>query len=67
MRADDLSRKTPYCVAVREFKRSLLTSVLVAHGGHRTRAASELGIQRTHLQRLIVELEIRVPPPPKVR
>jgi DNA-binding NtrC family response regulator len=48
--------------AVSEFKRRLIEATLTQAGGNRTRAARELGLQRTYLLRLIREFEIRVPP-----
>jgi len=50
--------------AVCDFKRRLIEATLAQAGGNRTRAARELGLQRTYLLRLIREFEIRVPPAP---
>lgn len=50
--------------AVSEFKRRLIEATLTQAGGNRTRAARELGLQRTYLLRLMREFEVRIPPPP---
>jgi DNA-binding NtrC family response regulator len=42
-----------YQRAVESFKRELLTQVLAAQGGNRSRAARALGLQRTYFVRLI--------------
>jgi DNA-binding NtrC family response regulator len=43
------------------FKRRLLINVLAAVGNNRTKAAKRLGLHRTYLQRLIVEMKIVAP------
>ena len=50
--------------AVSEFKRRLIEATLCQAGGNRTRAARELGLQRTYLLRLIRDFQVRVPPGP---
>ena len=50
-----------YHVAVRAFRRQVVAAALRETAGHRTRAAEVLGLQRTHLARLIRELEVDVP------
>jgi len=42
--------------AVREFKRSYLREVLVAHRGNQCKAAEELGMHRNTLSRAMAEL-----------
>lgn len=42
-----------YHDAVRQARRSLIAQALVQCGGNRTHAAKALGLQRTHLQRLV--------------
>ncbi len=44
---------------VRGFRRQLLASYLRAHGGNRSQAARALGLQRTYLLRLMLELGLR--------
>lgn len=51
--------------AVVEFKRALIESTLRQTEGNRTRAAKFLGLQRTYLLRLIRDLCIQAPPPPR--
>ena len=51
--------------AVAGLKRRLLTEALVGAGGNRTHAAEALGLQRTHLLRLIRELGVVVPRGPR--
>jgi len=48
----------PYKEALTEFKRKLLAHALQKHAGNQTRAAEELEIQRSYLNRLLKELEI---------
>lgn len=48
-------RVTPYYVALWQFRRELLRHVLAAHVGNRSAAARTLGLQRTHLHRLLRE------------
>ncbi len=42
--------------AVREFKRTFLREVLVAHKGNQCKAAEELGVHRNTLSRTMAEL-----------
>ncbi len=51
--------------AVSEFKRHLIEATLHQLGGNRTRAARALGLQRTYLLRLIRDLGVAAPPPPR--
>jgi DNA-binding NtrC family response regulator len=53
--------------AVSQFKRHLIEVTLHQAGGNRTRAARELGLQRTYLLRLIRDLGVTAPPPPPPR
>lgn len=46
----------PLIEAVRAFKRDYIRQAIVAAGGHRTKAAAALGIQRTYLRTLILDL-----------
>ena len=52
---------------VEHFKRQLIQAALQAHCGNRTHAARTLGLQRTHLMRLIREFGITVPIPARWR
>lgn len=52
-----------YHALVARFKRELLTHMLAAHGGNRSRTARKLGLQRTYLVRLVRAFEVNVPPP----
>jgi len=54
--ADDI-RALPYKEAVTVFKRRIVRQALVDAGGNQTRAAAELGLQRSYLNRLIKELD----------
>jgi DNA-binding NtrC family response regulator len=47
-----------YRAAVADFKRQLITTALLRHGGNRTHTALALGLQRTYLLRLIRDLGI---------
>jgi DNA-binding NtrC family response regulator len=51
--------------AVRAFKRRLLETALLEAGGNRTHAAQALGLERTYLLRLIRDLGVGVPAPPR--
>jgi DNA-binding protein Fis len=42
-----------------EFKRRLISRVLVECGGNQTRAAARLGLQRSYLNRMIKDLDLR--------
>jgi DNA-binding NtrC family response regulator len=63
----DRKSGTTWHEQVRAFKRDLLTAALERSCGNRTHAARALGLQRTHLMRLVRELEITVPPPARGR
>jgi DNA-binding NtrC family response regulator len=54
-----------YHGAVCDFKRRLIEATLRQMRGNRTHAARALGLQRTYLLRLIRELGVSVPPPPR--
>jgi DNA-binding NtrC family response regulator len=56
-----------YHGAVSAFKRRLIEATLQQVSGNRTHAARVLGLQRTYLLRLIRELGVAVPPPPRRR
>ena len=53
--------------AVIDFKRRLIETTLHQVNGNRTHAARALGLQRTHLLRLIRELAVDTPPSPAGR
>jgi len=55
--ASDLT-DLPYKDALVQFKRRLIASALGKAGMNQTKAAEDLGIQRTYLNRLVKELEI---------
>jgi hypothetical protein len=44
--------------AVKGFKRELVRSALVMHGGNKLKAAKELGISRCYLHRLLNQLNV---------
>ncbi|MBI3937161.1 MAG: helix-turn-helix domain-containing protein [Betaproteobacteria bacterium] len=50
-----------YFQLVRDCKRQLIEAALRESGGNRAEAARQLGIQRSHLYRLIRQLEIHSP------
>ena len=54
-----------YHCAVSDFKRRLIEATLHQVRGNRTHAARALGLQRTYLLRLMRELGVDVPPPPR--
>lgn len=54
-----------YHGAVCEFKRRLIEATLHQVRGNRTHAARALGLQRTYLLRLIRDLRVTAPPPPR--
>jgi DNA-binding NtrC family response regulator len=54
-----------YHGAVCDFKRRLIEATLLKAEGNRTHAARALGLQRTYLLRLIRELGIAAPSPPR--
>ena len=47
---------TPWVERLDDAKRAILRDTLARHDGNRSRAARELGLQRTYMQRLIREL-----------
>ncbi len=47
-----------YAEAVREFRKRFLLEVLAAHRGNQCKAATDLGVHRNTLSRMIAELEI---------
>jgi len=47
-----------YDEAVREFKRRFILEVLSSHRGNQCKAASELGVHRNTLSRILAELKI---------
>jgi len=55
-------RRSGFHESVRDFKRFLLEASLAEHGGNRTRAAEALGLERTHLPRLIKQFKVKAPP-----
>lgn len=57
----DLTRDLPYREAVTEFKRRLIGRVLDECGSNQTKAAERLGLQRSYLNRMIKDLDLRVP------
>jgi DNA-binding NtrC family response regulator len=57
----DLTRDLPYREAVTEFKRRLIGRVLDECSGNQTKAAERLGLQRSYLNRMIKDLDLRTP------
>lgn len=58
----DLDTPPPKLHALeRAYRVEILTRTLQEHGGNRTRAARDLGIERTYLIRLIRRFDIDVP------
>jgi len=51
-----------YEASVRDFKRWLLEVTLAEHDGNRTHAARALGLERTHLLRLIQKFKVKCSP-----
>lgn len=47
-----------YDEAVREFKRRFILEVLSSHRGNQCKAATELGVHRNTLSRILAELKI---------
>lgn len=47
---------TVWVARVDDAKRAILTEALASHDGNRTATARELGLERSHVQRLIREL-----------
>ena len=58
-------RAVGYHGAVHEFKRRLIAATLHQLRGNRTHTARALGLQRTYLLRLMRELQVAAPPPPR--
>jgi DNA-binding NtrC family response regulator len=57
----DLAGDLPYREALTEFKRRLIGRVLAECSGNQTKAAERLGLQRSYLNRLIKDLDLRAP------
>jgi len=55
----DLIGDLSYRDALTEFKRRLIGRVLVECGGNQTKAADRLGLQRSYLNRMIKDLDLR--------
>jgi two-component system nitrogen regulation response regulator NtrX len=55
----DISQDLPYREAVVEFKRRLIGRVLDECRGNQTKAAEKLGLQRSYLNRMIKDLDLR--------
>jgi len=55
----ELSVDLPFKVAVSQYKGRLLAKVLHECGGNQTRAAAQLGLQRSYLNRLLKDLGLR--------
>jgi DNA-binding NtrC family response regulator len=58
---DDLPLDLPYREALVAFKRQLIGRILAECSGNQTRAAERLGLQRSYLNRMIKELDLRSP------
>ena len=58
-------RAVGYHGAVHDFKRRLIEATLHQLRGNRTHTARALGLQRTYLLRLMRELQVAAPPPPR--
>jgi DNA-binding NtrC family response regulator len=57
-----------YYRQLRECAVAIVRKALDASGGNRTHAASALGLERTHLLKIMIELGLnRIPPPPQHR
>jgi DNA-binding NtrC family response regulator len=56
---NDLTRDLPYREAVTEFKRRLIGRVLDECSGNQTKAADRLELQRSYLNRMIKDLDLR--------
>jgi transcriptional regulator with PAS, ATPase and Fis domain len=65
IRAADPESAGSYADAVRTFKLSLVRGALARSGGSRSSAARELGLHPSNLTRMIRELGIDVPAPPR--
>jgi transcriptional regulator with PAS, ATPase and Fis domain len=65
IREGDPQSAGSYADAVRTFKLSLVRGALARSGGNRSSAARELGVHPSNLTRMIRELGIDVPPPPR--
>ena len=57
----DISGDLSYRDAVSDFKRRLIGRVLDDCGGNQTKAAEKLGLQRSYLNRMIKDLDLRTP------
>ncbi len=57
----DIPSDLNYREAVVEFKRRLIGRVLGECGGNQTKAADRLGLQRSYLNRMIKDLDLRTP------
>jgi len=55
----DPAKDVDFREAVASFKRTLLTGVLDSCGGNQTKAAEQLGLQRSYLNRLLKDLGLR--------
>ena len=56
----DIAPDLSYREAVVEFKKRLIGSVLDECGGNQTKAAEKLGLQRSYLNRMIKDLDLRI-------
>jgi transcriptional regulator with PAS, ATPase and Fis domain len=65
IRNADAEGAASYAEAVRAFKRNLVREALARSGGSRSAAARALGLHPSNLIRMIRELEIDVPAPPR--
>jgi len=57
----EISGELSYREAVSDFKRRLIGRVLDDCGGNQTKAAEKLGLQRSYLNRMIKDLDLRTP------
>jgi Nif-specific regulatory protein len=55
----DIPEDLDYREAVVEFKRHLIGRVLDECGGNQTKAAEKLGLQRSYLNRMIKDMDLR--------
>ena len=56
---DTAAAEMPYREAVTEFKKKLIGRVLAECSGNQTKAAERLGLQRSYLNRMIKDLDLR--------
>ena len=56
----DIAQDLSYREAVVEFKKRLIGSVLDECGGNQTKTAEKLGLQRSYLNRMIKDLDLRI-------